>query len=604
MAPLKCILCLFVLGLQLLQAVPYLSLADTDWTAGGDSLLITAATGNELLRVAPETGAITAKLPLGVPLSGSVVSSDDRWIYTTGGGSQGKVFVIDAQQNTVTRTIEVGHSPNAPVLSPDGTRLYVCNQFDNDLSVIDLATAKEIARVPVVREPVAADITPDGRQLFVANLIPFGRADVEYIASSISVIDTESFEVTQIPLLNGAEGLRGLKVSPDGDYVFVSHILARFQVPTTQLERGWVATNGLSVIRVSDQKLIHTVLLDDINLGFPNPWAIDFSEDGNSLIVTSAGNHELSLIDLPAMLEKVQETAAETENQEQSNLYVHNDLSFLSGIRTRIPLKGKGPRSIAVSGQQAYVSHYFSDSIDVVDFSNPRSIQIESFELNPNLQMSQERLGELYWHDASLCFQKWLSCSSCHPDARTDGLNWDLLNDGIANPKNAKSMLYAHRTPPTTWLGVRANAEVSVRAGIKHIQFAVRPEADAEALDAYLKSLRPEPSPHLVNGELSESALRGKELFRTQRCSRCHEGELYTDLQQHYVGTTRGVDEGKPVDTPSLIEVWRTAPYLHDGRAATIRDVLTSDEHAAIFSRTERLSEEELSDLEAFILSL
>jgi cytochrome c peroxidase len=132
----------------------------------------------------------------------------------------------------------------------------------------------------------------------------------------------------------------------------------------------------------------------------------------------------------------------------------------------------------------------------------------------------------------------------------------------------------------------------------------VRPEADAEALDAYLKSLRPEPSPHLVNGELSESALRGKELFRTQRCSRCHEGELYTDLQQHYVGTTRGVDEGKPVDTPSLIEVWRTAPYLHDGRAATIRDVLTSEEHAAIFSRTERLSEEELSDLEAFILSL
>ena len=329
------ILYLLGCGLHLLQAAPYLSLADTDWTEGGDSLLVTAATGNELVRVAPETGAITARLPLGVPLSGSVVSSDGRWIYTTGGGSLGKVFVIDAQQNTVTRTIEVGHGPNAPVLSPDGTRLYVCNQFDNDLSVIDLATAKEIARVPVVREPVAADITPDGRKLFVANLIPFGRADVEYIASSISVIDTQSFEVTQIPLLNGAEGLRGLKVSPDGDYVFVSHILARFQVPTTQLERGWVATNALSVIRVSDQKLIHAVLLDDINLGFPNPWAIDFSEDGNSLIVASAGNHELSLIDLPAMLEKVQETAAETENQEQSNLYVHNDLSFLSGIRKR-----------------------------------------------------------------------------------------------------------------------------------------------------------------------------------------------------------------------------------------------------------------------------
>lgn len=581
-----------------------MSLADTDLSSDGTSLLVTAEDAHSLLHIDLQSGSISKRVDLGVPVSGSVVSKDGRHIYTTGGGSAGRVFVINASTNEIVQTIPVGHSPNAPVLSPDGARLYICNQFSNDLSVIDLSAGKELARVPAIREPVAADITPDGRTLFVANLIPFGRADVDYVAAAITVVDTETLRVSQIPLLNGAEGLRGLKVSPDGQYVLATHILARFQVPTTQLERGWVATNALSVIRVSDQKLIHTVLLDDINLGFPNPWSIGFSGDGSSLIVASAGNHELSLIDLPAMLAKVQAQAANTDDQLQSNLYVHNDLSFLSGIRKRVALNGKGPRSLAVSGQKAYVSHYFSDSVDVVDFSNPRSISIESYELNPGLELSQERLGELFFHDASLCFQKWLSCSSCHPDARTDGLNWDLLNDGIANPKNAKSMLYAHRTPPTTWLGVRANAEVSVRAGIRHIQFAVRPEEDAEALDAYLKSLRPEPSPHLVNGQLSESALRGQRLFRTQRCSRCHDGELYTDLQQHMVGTTKGVDEGKPVDTPSLIELWRTAPYLHDGRAATVRDVLTTEAHAGIFTRTERLSDEELSDLEAFLLSL
>ncbi|MGB0413869.1 MAG: c-type cytochrome [Coraliomargarita sp.] len=581
-----------------------MSLADTDWAGDDSSLLITAEDEHALLQLDLKSGTVSQRLDLGVPLTGSTVSTDGKRIYTTGGGSEGRVFVIDADTNAVVQTIPVGHSPNAPVLSPDGTRLYVSNQFDNDLSVIELPSGKVLSRVPVIREPVAADITPDGRTLFVANLIPFGRADVDYIAAAISVIDTETLQVSQIPLLNGAEGLRGLKVSPDGQYAFATHILARFQVPTTQLERGWVATNALSVIRVSDQKLIHTVLLDDINLGFPNPWSIGFSEDGNSIIVASAGNHELSLIDLPAMLEKIQEQAADSSVEEQSNLYVHNDLSFLSGIRKRIALNGKGPRSLVVKGQLAYVSHYFSDSVDVVDFNNPRSISIESYELNPGLEFTQERLGELFFHDASLCFQKWLSCSSCHPDARTDGLNWDLLNDGIANPKNVKSMLYAHRTPPTTWLGVRANAEVSVRAGIKHIQFAVRPESDAEALDAYLKSLRPEPSPHLVNGELSESALRGKRLFQTQRCVRCHEGELYTDMQQHMVGTTKGVDTGKPVDTPSLIELWRTAPYLHDGRAATVRDVLTAEAHAGIIERTKRLNDEELADLEAFLLSL
>jgi len=58
--------------------------------------------------------------------------------------------------------------------------------------------------------------------------------------------------------------MHGLQVSPDGQYVFATHIMARFQVPTTQLERGWVATNALSVIRVADQSLLHTVLLDDL----------------------------------------------------------------------------------------------------------------------------------------------------------------------------------------------------------------------------------------------------------------------------------------------------------------------------------------------------
>jgi len=68
-----------------------------------------------------------------------------------------------------------------------------------------------------------------------------------------------------------------------------------------------------------------------------------------------------------------------------------------------------------------------------------------------------------------------------------DGFNWDNLNDGIGNPKNAKSLLFAHATPPSMWLGVRSNACVAVRAGIRNSLFTVRPEEDALALDEYLK---------------------------------------------------------------------------------------------------------------------
>ncbi|MGC9328089.1 MAG: cell surface protein, partial [Candidatus Hinthialibacter sp.] len=79
----------------------------------------------------------------------------------------------------------------------------------------------------------------------------------------------------------------------------------------------------------------------------------------------------------------------------------------------------------------AYFAEYFSDSIGVMnvppgEYDKPRSIALRSSSSMPPI-----RRGEMLFHDASICFQKWQSCSSCHPNARADGLNWDLLNDGV-----------------------------------------------------------------------------------------------------------------------------------------------------------------------------
>ena len=211
----------------------------------------------------------------------------------------------------------------------------------------------------------------------------------------------------------------------------------------------------------------------------------------------------------------------------------------------------------------------------------------------------------MYFHDASQCFQQWQSCTSCHPDAgRPDALNWDLLNDGIGNPKNTKNLLFAHRTPPVMSTGIRASAEVAVRAGLRVIQFAVRPEEDAAAIDEYLKSLQPVPSPHLVDGELSAMAMRGKERFHQAGCGRCHAGQYYTNMKKNNVGTGKGREQDWAFDTPSLIEVWRTAPYLHDGSANTIRDIVTTFNRDNRHGVTSVLSEEELQELEEYVLSL
>jgi cytochrome c peroxidase len=259
---------------------------------------------------------------------------------------------------------------------------------------------------------------------------------------------------------------------------------------------------------------------------------------------------------------------------------------------------------LTVIDQTAYIAHYFSDTLEVIGLSNPIHPQSQTHLLGPKLPITPERQGEIHFNDAELCFQNWLSCATCHPDARTDAMNWDLLNDGMGNPKNVKSMLLAHQTPRAMWLGVRADAEAGVRAGLKYIQFTVRPEEDAQAIDAYLKSLTPIPSPYLVDGQLSPAARRGKELFQQADCIHCHPAPLFTDLQLHDVGSTKGQDTGKPVDTPTLIESWRTAPYLHDGRAPTMREVITTYNHADTHGKTSTLSEEEIDALTEYLLSL
>ena len=82
--------------------------------------------------------------------------------------------------------------------------------------------------------------------------------------------------------------------------------MAHFQKPTTHLDRGWVVNNVVSIIDVTQQSLVHTFILDDILQGASNPWAISCSDDGNTLLITHAGTHELSIIDLQAMHQRLQ----------------------------------------------------------------------------------------------------------------------------------------------------------------------------------------------------------------------------------------------------------------------------------------------------------
>jgi cytochrome c peroxidase len=342
--------------------------------------------------------------------------------------------------------------------------------------------------------------------------------------------------------------------------------------------------NALSIIDLRRLELVGNVLLDESNRGAANPWGLAWAPDGRTVFVSHAGTHEISLVEVPA----------------------RNGRPFR--VRQRVTLPGQGPRAVVATASTLYVANYFSDSLCAIDLSSEK-LSLTTMNLASAPRPSQARLGEAWFNDARLCRNGWQSCASCHTsDAHMDGIRWDLLNDGMGNPKNTKSLLFSPLTPPAMSRGVRADAEAAVRAGLRHILFSEQPDEVPRAILAYLQSLQPLPSPHLVEGGPSEAARRGAALFTDERvgCSRCHQPPFLTDLKLHDVGTHGWYDEAGAdrFDTPALVELWRTSPYLHDGSAATVRDVFTTRNSDARHGRTAHLTESQLDDLAAYLLSL
>jgi len=111
--------------------------------------------------------------------------------------------------------------------------------------------------------------------------------------------------------------------------------------------------------------------------------------------------------------------------------------------------------------------------------------------------------------------------------------------------------------------------------------------------------LRRVPSPYLVDGKLSKKAEDGRKVFEKLKCGSCHSGPYFTDMKMHRIG--EDVEFEKGWDTPTLIEVWRTAPYLFNGAAATMEEVFTKFRHGV---EKQKVSHKDIEALTEYVNSL
>lgn len=189
-------------------------------------------------------------------------------------------------------------------------------------------------------------------------------------------------------------------------------------------------------------------------------------------------------------------------------------------------------------------------------------------------------------------------CESCHPDGRQDTLVWSSPNGPRQAPMLAGRLA---ATAPYGWNGDARTLDRHLRSTFERLGGAGLSPADRHALVAYLGAL---PAPHAV-GLPSSLVAEGDAIYHSAEaeCASCHGDDGRTpDRMRHDVSSRVDGDRRSEFDTPSLAFVGFTAPYYHDGRFGSLRELLAST-HGQM-GQTRVLAPHELDALEAYLRTL
>jgi cytochrome c peroxidase len=498
------------------------------------------------------------------------------------------LLAIENRTLAVVKEVKVGAFPRGLVFAPDGASLFAALAGQDEVVRLDWATLKVSQRWPAPREPRSLTLSADGKWLAAAS----SRS------GQVRCWNLATGKLHWERTIDDAFNLRGLAFTPQTDAVICVHAVRRDQPVTKEhIERGWVINNRLTRLDLKADVVpaAAQIALDPFGQAVGDPHGLAFASDGRWLALTAGGTQELVLLAADA----IPWTHADPGDHLPVNL--QNRATF-----RRIALGGR-PLAMAIrkAGAQAVVANYLLDAVQIVDL---KTGQVEgTIPLGDPKQPSVARQGEALFHDARRSHHQWFSCQTCHVEGQTCGMNFDTLNDDTyGTPKLTPSLYNVTRTGPWTWHGRQEDLGASVVKSFTTTMFGPRPTpAETAAVLAYLDTLKPPPNPHReADGTLSLSAQRGEQLFKGKAtCARCHREPFYTTPAVYDV---KLIAEGSPYKTfnpPSLLNVFERGPYLHDGRARSLDDVLQKH-HRPELVGGEKLTDAERADLIAFLRSL
>src|SRR3989304_2505636 len=300
----------------------------------------------------PQIQVPTAVLPFNSNLQSAAITPDGSKLYASDSFNN-TVSVIDLSKNEVIAILDAGNGPSSIQVTPDGSKAYVVNSGTdtrpgNTVSVIDIPSDTVAFTVNVESRPNGLAITPDGSKVYVTGVSSgFGV---------VSVIDVSTNEVIPQIIKVGTRPST-ITITPDGSKAYVTN-------SGTDAEPG----NTVSVIDV-EQSVIDpaNAVIATVIVG-TRPGVIAISPDGSRVYVANLNSNTVSVIDV-----------------EKSVLDPSNAV-----IDTVSENVGPTPIGIAITGDNSklYVANFGTSSspahtVSVIDIATNRVVTTVTVKPNP-----------------------------------------------------------------------------------------------------------------------------------------------------------------------------------------------------------------------------
>ena len=576
------------------------------WTVNPDTAsvaVIDAITRTKLAEPATGEGPRTLAL-----------APDGRVWVTCVDAAQISILSPSTLSSVATVNLPRGSRPFGIAFAPDGSAAWVACEGSGALLKLNPTTGATIATAALGQNVRHVAVSADSTRVLVSRFVtppvpgedtasPQTTVGTTKFGGEVVVVNASNATINRTTILEHSERVdtatsaRGIPnylgaaaISPDGLSAWIPS--KQDNIKLGVLRKGTGLTHDQTIRAIASRIDLSTLAettsarLDFDNAGMPS--AAVFDPTGSYLYVALEASREIAVCD-----------------------------ARRGQIIQRF-FAGRAPQGLTLSpdGATLFVQNFMSRTVTVHDVSRIQNggdqpvgtaatvATVANERLSPQVLLGKQHFYDAF--DPRLALQSYISCASCHNDGGQDGRTWDLtgFGEGLRNTITLRGH-GGMAQGPLHWsanfdevqdfegqirnlsggTGFLSDSDFAATSAPLGAPKAGR-SADLDALAAYVASLQATPTSPARNsdGTLTADAVLGEQIFRAQNCAACHSGSQFTNsgTAMHDIGTLRPSSGARlggtlsGLDAPSLRGAWATAPYLHDGRAATIADAIAA----------------------------